>query len=85
MIGSPVLTVLMGKIDLEYYQVKQINVNEIDISYVKDVPLNEADIYFISNSFYDHVGKIKINFKKVSPVDLSTVNKHKFIINEVCR
>jgi len=85
MIGSPVLTVLMGQIDVEYYQVKQVNVNEIDISYIKGAPLNETDMNFVSNSFFDHVGNIKINFKKVNPGDLSTDNKHKFIINEVCR
>lgn len=83
-IGSPVLTVLMGKIDIEYYQIIQINAKEIDIMYVKKILLDTKEKSFIERSFFEHVGPIKINFKKVTSDELLAKNKHKFIINEVC-
>ena len=84
-IGSPVLTVLMGKVDLENYQIVQVNSNTINIKYVNSSLLASEDTKFIERSFFEHVGPIKINFEKVKPEELSAKNKHKFIINEVCR
>ena len=83
-IGSPVLTVLMGKVDLENYQIVQLNANTIDVKYVNSFLLASKDTKFIEQSFFEHVGPIKINFKKVKPEELLAKNKHKFIINEVC-
>lgn len=84
-IGSPVLTVLMGKVDFEHYQIIQKTFNEIDIKYIKDSPLSDLDKSFIKTSFSEHVGNIKMNFKKVKLGEFLMENKHKFIINEVCR
>ena len=84
-IGSPVLTILMGKVDFENYQIIQKNFNEIDIKYIKDPPLSDLDESFIKKSFAEHAGVIRINFKKIKPAELLVENKHKFIINEVCR
>ncbi|MEN6489863.1 MAG: hypothetical protein ABFD66_13465, partial [Smithella sp.] len=84
-IGSPVLTVLMGKVDLEYYQIIQRDANGIDINYVKEFSLRDNDKEFIKKSFTAHVGPINVNFIKVSMQELSSKNKHKFIINDVCR
>lgn len=84
-IGSPVLTVLMGKVDLENYQIMQKKSDEIDVKYVKDSLLNSKDEDFIKKSFFEHVGQIRINFERVKPDDLLVENKYKFIINEVCR
>jgi phenylacetate-CoA ligase len=83
-IGSPVLTVLMGKINVEHYQIVQINSDEIDIKYVNKTLLDAKDKNFIEKSFFEHVGPIRINFKKVTSEELLAKNKHKFIINEVC-
>ncbi|MBN1472859.1 MAG: phenylacetate--CoA ligase family protein [Syntrophaceae bacterium] len=83
-IGSPVLTVLMGKINVEHYQIVQINADEIDIKYVNKTLLDAKDRNFIEKSFFEHVGSIKINFKKVTSEELLAKNKHKFIMNEVC-
>ncbi len=84
-IGSPVLTVLMGKVDLENYQIMQKKSDEIDVKYVNESLLNNKDEDFIKKSFFEHVGQIKINFKRVKPYNLLIENKYKFIINEVCR
>jgi phenylacetate-CoA ligase len=84
-IGSPVLTVLMGKVDVENYQIMQKDINEVDIKYVKKNMLGLDDENLIRKSFSEHVGAIRINFIKVNPDGLSAENKHKFIINEVCR
>lgn len=84
-IGSPVLTVLMGKVDFENYQIIQKNFDEIDIKYVKDSYVSDLDESFIKKSFSEHVGNIKINFKKVKLVEFMVENKHKFIVNEVCK
>jgi len=83
-IGSPVLTVLMGKVDVDSYQIIQIKHNEIDIKYVKKSIIGIDDESLIKQSFYNHVGSIKINFIKIEMSDLVGENKHKFIINEVC-
>lgn len=84
-IGSPVLTVLMGKVSLENYQIVQVNSNTINIKYVNSLPLDSKDSIFIEKSFFEHVGPTKINFEKVKAENLLAKNKHKFIINEVCR
>lgn len=81
-IGSPVLTILMGKINVEQYQIVQINSDEIDIKYINAKRLGLSDESFIKKSFFEHVGPIKINFKKVTLDELSAKNKHKFIVNE---
>jgi phenylacetate-CoA ligase len=83
-IGSPVLTVLMGNVDVENYQIIQKDVNEIDIRYVKETVLKTKDAELIEASFHAHVGQVKINLRKVTPDALLVKNKHKFIINEVC-
>ena len=81
-IGSPVLTVLMGKTNIETYQIVQTHLDEINIKYISI--LSKADELFIKKSFFEHVGPIKINFIKVNTTEMLTENKHKFIINEVC-
>lgn len=83
-IGSPVLTVLMGKVDLENYQITQIDSNTIDIRYIKKTQIDSNDKNLIHKSFSEHVGLVNINFIKVSPDQLIAENKHKFIINDVC-
>ena len=82
-IGSPVLTVLMGKFDIEQYQIYQKSKNEILIKIVSGEKYNkEKDESYIKQSFYSHVGKIKITFDYKSFNNTSFLNKHKFIINE---
>jgi len=86
-IGSPQLTVLMGKIDLEYYQIIQKSSNEVEVNMIIGNNFTEQDKDFIVKSFTEHVGELKINFKCLNYLDPKVVNKnkHKFIINEVCQ
>lgn len=83
-IGSPVLTVLMGKVDLEHYQIIQKTFNEIDINYVNKSLLSSSDEELIRKSFIEHVGPIKISFKNLPSNEMLQGNKHKFIVNDVC-
>jgi phenylacetate-CoA ligase len=84
-IGSPVLTVLMGKIDLENYQIIQKSATEVDVRYIRESVLDSKDENYIRRSFFEHVGPVKMNFRKEEADGLKMSNKHKFIINEVCR
>jgi phenylacetate-CoA ligase len=60
-IGSPVLTVLMGKFDIEQYQIIQTDANSITCKIVKGDTYDEKrDEEFIKKSFYGHVGEINI-------------------------
>lgn len=81
-IGSPVLTVLMGKFDIEQYQIIQKNVDSIVCRIVKgknyDTEKNEQ---FIRRSFYSHVGQINISFEYTDSILTKGGSKHKFIIN----
>lgn len=84
-IGSPVLTVLMGKVDLQYYQIVQKSTSEVDITIVKGKNFDNKEENFIKNSLIEHVGNIQINFKEISETQITNKHKHKFIINEVCK
>ena len=83
-IGSPVLTVLMGKFDIEQYQIVQNNKTSIIIKIVQgktyDKEINEG---YIKASFYSHVGKINIKFDYVSSISTTEAKKYKFIINNL--
>lgn len=82
-IGSPVLTVLMGKIEVENYQIIQTSHNGILLKYTNNAELSEDDKLFIRNSFFSHVGDMSINYQKVGTMQLQPENKHKFIINDL--
>ncbi len=81
-IGSPVLTVLMGKLDIEQYQIIQTNASSITCKIVKGDTYDEKkDEEFIKESFYRHVGKINIEFSYVNVISAVGGSKFKFIIN----
>jgi len=82
-IGSPVLTVLMGKFDIEQYQIIQTNANSITCKIVKGDTYDEKrDEGFIKKSFYRHVGEINIKFNYVNLIPTVRGRKYKFIIND---
>lgn len=85
MIGSPVLTVLMGGVDVESYQIIQNRNNSILVKYVNGSIISDVDKSFIVNSLCSHVGKVFVEFQKVSAAELYTDNKFKFIINDKFR
>jgi len=82
-IGSPVLTVLMGRFDIEQYQIIQENSNSITCKIVKGKTYTKKDEKFIIDSFYSHVGKINIDFNYVDSIPTTKGSKHKFIINKL--
>lgn len=81
-IGSPVLTVLMGKLDVLRYQIVQKKNNQIQFliepgnSYTKE---SEA---FIRKSFKDNLGDDSLLSFIYTNNFLKSENKHKFIIKE---
>lgn len=80
-IGSPVLTVLMGKFDIEQYQIVQNSENSITLRIVKGQTFSDRDEDFIRKSFFSHVGEITIEFEYVDHITPLQGQKHKFIIN----
>ncbi|XXM72951.1 phenylacetate--CoA ligase family protein [Lysinibacillus sphaericus] len=82
-IGSPVLTVLMGRVDTENYQIIQTGENSIEINIIKGSNYTAADEDFISNSFREHVQNINIRFNYFENLSgfMQSNNKFKFIIN----
>lgn len=81
-IGSPVLTVLMGKCDIEQYQIIQENSDSITCKIIKGKTYDKNQEEFIKESFYKHVGKINIKFDYVQSIPAAGGNKHKYIINK---
>ena len=83
-IGSPVLTVLMGKVDAEQYQIIQESPGSVTIKIVPGVNYNKKrDEDFIKESFVSHVGKVGIKFEYLSAIPAQGDRKYKFIINKV--
>ncbi|MEA3431783.1 MAG: phenylacetate--CoA ligase family protein [candidate division WOR-3 bacterium] len=82
-IGSPVLTVLMGKFDIEQYQIIQGDSNSITCKIIKGKVYKKEDEAFIRDSFYKHVGKINIKFDYVDSISTTEAGKYKFIINNL--
>jgi len=82
-IGSPVLTVLMGKFDIEQYQIIQNSSHSIVCKIVKGKTYRKEDEEFIKISFYKHVGKINIKFDYLDSIPPIKNNKFKFIINNL--
>lgn len=85
LIGSPILTLLMSKVDVEHYQIVQRSPNELDLKIVRGKNFSEKDEKYIINSLEKHVGVLKVNFVDVRLPAKNQLHKHKFIINEVCR
>ncbi len=81
-IGSPVLTVLFGKFDIEQYQIIQKASDSITCKIIKGAIYRKEDEEFIKKSFYKHVGKINIKFDYVDSIPATEGRKHKFIINK---
>lgn len=81
-IGSPVLTILMGKFDIEQYQIIQNGPSSIICKIIRGKTFRIEDENFIKKSFYGHVGRINIKFDYVNSIPPTKAGKYKFIINE---
>jgi phenylacetate-CoA ligase len=83
-IGSPVLTILMGKFDMEQYQIVQDGPSSITIRIVRGETYNEIENEdYIRRSLYSHVGKINITFDYLESIPTADGDKHKFIIRNL--
>jgi phenylacetate-CoA ligase len=84
-IGSPVLTVLMGKLDIDLYQIIQKNKNKIEFRIYKTMgltnKLKKNVILHINQSILSHYKSLEIDilfYDEIPNID----NKYKYIINE---
>ena len=81
-IGTPVLTVLMGKTDVEQYQIIQERDNRITLI-IKPLPgFDNHQRQFIRDSFFSHLGKFDLAIDTEIPF-VKSENKHKFIIKNL--
>lgn len=80
-IGSPVLTILMGKFDIEQYQITQNGPSSIICKIIRGKTFKIEDENFIKKSFYGHVGEIDVKFDYVDSILPTKAGKYKFIIN----
>lgn len=85
-IGSPVLTVLMGKLDVDYYQIIQKNSDLVMFKVYRTEGFSKEMITHIENhigvsmkSYFDDI-RIEFEFSDKLPY---IENKHKYIINEM--
>jgi len=79
-IGSPVLTVLLGKVDIIQYQIVQVKNNKIIIKIQKSETYSTKDEDFLRNSLFFQVGEFDLQFEYVDEFITTRNNKHKFII-----
>lgn len=82
-IGSPVLTVLMGKFDIKQYQIIQNGPSSIICKIIRGKTFKIEDENFIKKSFCSHVGEINIKLNYVDSILPTKAGKHKFIINNL--
>ena len=81
-IGSPVLTILMGKINAIKYQIIQKKNGSLEIRILKGQNYNIEQENYIRESLTSNVGEnINLNFIYTSEF-IASKNKHKFIIKE---
>jgi len=87
-IGSPVLTVLMGKLDLDFYQVIQKEDDLVVFKVYKTSGFTQEMINKIQNhvnsSMKSYFKNIRIRFEWHEELP-SIENKHKYIINEMLK
>lgn len=79
-IGSPVLTILMGRTKAEQYKIVQKNEETVELYIKKSESWTEIDEKNIIESFFDNCGKFNL---KIIYVDVFVnENKHKIITRE---
>lgn len=88
LIGSPVLTVLMGKLDVDLYQIIQDKEDHVLFKLVLPMDVHKDTkkhcVNHIKSSMYDKVPNVKVDVEFFDSVEkLGSINKHKFIINEL--
>ncbi len=80
-IGSPVLTVLLGKFDIEQYQIVQESADSLTCRIVRGVGYTKRDEEAIRKSLTSHLGPVDIIFDYATSLNVEAGTKHKFIID----
>lgn len=80
-IGSPILTVLFGKFDIEQYQIIQESSESLTCRIVKGPSYSKDDEEFIRKSLISHLGLVDIVFDYFPSIVPEGGTKHKFIID----
>lgn len=83
-VGSPVLTVLMGKVNCQQYQIIQKSSNEIllKVRVENRQAFLTNDAPYIQDTFDNMVGDVSIYYDFDSDFTITRNGKHKFIIRE---
>lgn len=81
-IGSPVLTVLMGKHDIIRYSIMQTD-TLLSIFLIPGMNFTQNDEKEINESLNWHVGPVETKFVVVGTDFFNGMNKHKFIIKNI--
>lgn len=79
-IGSPVLTVVMGRCNIKQYQIHQINGNTVKFIISKKENYSKADEDFIKTSFLSYAKDANIVFEYVDIIKPYQGNKLKVVI-----
>ncbi|ROZ80434.1 phenylacetate--CoA ligase family protein [Pseudomonas neustonica] len=83
MVGSPVLTVLMGNIDVARYQFIQVEENKVLLVMEKNDAFDVVDEGFIRNSLFSNVGEFDLVFVYDEALfEVVDGGKHKVVINK---
>lgn len=81
-VGSPILTVLMSKIDVDFYQFIQKDDKSLELRMMPNFKYNSEQESLIKNSLFSNLGS-DFNFIINYTSDFNdSGNKHKFIIRE---
>ena len=82
-IGGPILTILMGKLSIEQYQIIQTGPRDLIIRMVKSkFYITEKSENFIRETFQKNVGSLNIKFEYPDIIHTEVGQKYKFIINK---
>lgn len=80
-IGSPVLTVLFGRCNVEQYQIVQESERRITCRIVRGEGYSEADERLIRESLASHIGEVEITFEYATTLTPIDGSKHRFVVN----
>ena len=81
-IGSPVLTVLMGRVPVREYQIRQTGSDSLVIDLIPLETYNKHHTSFIQESIMTHVSGVKIVVNIVERIHRNVDSKHKFIFKD---
>lgn len=79
-IGSPVLTVLMGKTHAEEYRIRQVSSSKLVFEIVPGQMFGAKDVHLIRESIETHLGNVNIDIDLKEEIYTGDGSKHKIIL-----